>query len=177
MSDELEQLQELRRAIEALEAERDCGAVLARYSFYSDHARRDEWIDLWTQDGAFDLMMYHGGDIVSGEQGEWRRTRFVGHDQLREVIYSPANEGIVGRSQHVVSGPPSTFRLVDSMTAVMVSYSVVYVKHDPDLPVVQYQNHGMNRWLFRKVDGRWYIAENIRRRMGDPASGDLFADF
>jgi hypothetical protein len=162
-------LQELRRAVAALEAERDCCAVLARYSYYSDHGRRDEWVDLWTHDGVFDLMMYHGGDIVEGEEGEWRPTRFVGHDQLRDVI--------VGRSQHVVSGPPSTFRLVDSTTAVMVSYSVVYVKDDPDLPVVQYQNHGMNRWLFRKVDGRWYIAENTRRRMGDPASGDLFADF
>jgi hypothetical protein len=76
-----------------------------------------------------------------------------------------------------MGGPPATFRLIDDGNAVMVTYSVVYVKDKPDLPVVQYQNHGMNRWTFRKVDGQWYIAENIRRRMGDPDSGKLFEDF
>jgi hypothetical protein len=35
----------------------------------------------------------------------------------------------------------------------------------------------MNRWTFRKVDGQWYIAENIRREMGGAESGTLFEDF
>ena len=173
----LGELKALRRAVTRLEAERDCAAVLARYGYYSDHGRRDEWIKLWTEDGVFDLMMFYGEDLVNSDPDQWRQTRFVGHEQLREVIYGPVNAGIVGRSQHQMGGPPATFRLIDDGNAVMVTYSVVYVKDKPDLPVVQYQNHGMNRWTFRKVDGQWYIAENIRRRMGDPDSGKLFEDF
>jgi hypothetical protein len=173
----LEELKVLRHAVACLEAERDCAAVLARYGYYSDHGRRDEWINLWTEDGVFDLMMYFGDDVVNSDPSQWRHTRVVGHDQLRGVIYSSVNAGIVGRSQHVAGGPPATFRLIDDSNAVMVSYSFVYVKEKPDLPIVQYQNHGMNRWTFRKIDGQWYIAENIRRKMGDPESGKLFEDF
>jgi hypothetical protein len=39
---------------------------------------------------------------------------------------------------------------------------------------VQYLSHSMNRWTFRKVGDQWYIAEDIRRRMGSPDSGALF---
>jgi hypothetical protein len=172
-----EELQALRRAVTCLEAERDCAAVLARYGYYVDHGRRDEWVNLFTEDGVFDNIMYFGDDIVNSDPALWRQTRFVGHERLREMIYGPANASIVGRSQHQVGGPPATFRLIDDNNAVMVSYSVVYVKEKADLPVVQYQNHAMNRWTFRKVDGQWYIAENIRRKMGSTESGTLFEDF
>ncbi|MDQ1475259.1 MAG: hypothetical protein QOE62_488 [Actinomycetota bacterium] len=174
----LGELKALRRAVTCLEAERDCAAVLARYGYYSDHGRRDEWVRLFTEDAVFDLMMYFGDDLVNAAPDQWRLTRFVGHEQLREVIYGPANAGIVGRSQHQVGGPPATFRLIDDSNAVMVTYSVVYVKETADFtPLVQYQQHAMNRWTFRKIDGQWYIAENIRRRMGSPDSGTLFEDF
>jgi len=43
--------------------------------------------------------------------------------------------------------------------------------------LVQYQQHAMNRWTFRKIDGQWYIDENIQRRMDSPDSGTLFEDF
>jgi hypothetical protein len=173
----LEELQALRRAVACIEAERDCAAVLARYGYYVDYGRRDEWVNLFTEDGVFENMVYHGDDIVNSDPALWRQTRYVGRDQIRDMIYGPANASIVGRSQHQVGGPPAIFRLIDADNAVMVSYSVVYVKDKADLPVVQYQNHATNRWTFRKVDGQWYIAENIRRKMGTPDSGKLLEDF
>jgi hypothetical protein len=173
----LEELQALRHAVTRLEAERDCAAVLARYGYYVDHGRRDDWVNLFTKDGVFENMLYYGDDIVNSDPALWRLTRFVGHDQLREMISAPVNAKIVGHAQHHVGGPPSAFRLIDDDNAVMVSYSVVYIKENPDMPVVQYQNHGMNRWTFRKVDRQWYIAENIRRRMGSADTGTLFEDF
>lgn len=179
VSDEgLAELESLRRTVARLEAERDCATVLARYGFYIDHARREEWVKLFTEDGVMDVMMYHGEDLMKPDPAHWRQTRFVGHDQLRGIVNSPANASIVGHSQHQMGGPPAAFRLIDDTTAVMVTYSVVYVKDADDLtPTVHYQNHAMNRWVFRKIDGQWYIAENVRRGMGSPDSGTLFADF
>ena len=40
-----------RRRIVALEAERDCRELLARYGFYADHAMAEEWVGLFTADG------------------------------------------------------------------------------------------------------------------------------
>jgi SnoaL-like domain len=173
-----DEVKALLRAVTRLEAERDCATVLARYGFYCDHARRDEWVKLFTEDGVVDVVMYFGEDLTKPDPANWRRTRFVGHERLRELINSPANVSIVGRSQHQMGGPAAAFRLVDDSTAVMVTYSVVYVKDMADpTPHVGYQNHAMNRWTFRKVDGQWYIAENIRRGMGTPDTGTLFEDF
>jgi hypothetical protein len=174
----LEEMRSLRAAVNRLEAERDCADVLSRYGFYSDHGRRDDWISLFTEDAVFDLMMYYGDDVVNSDPAEWKRTRFVGHEQLREVIYSRVNAGIVGRSQHSVGGPPASFRLIDENVAIMVTYSIVFAKDANHFtPLVQYQNHAMNRWTFRRVESKWYIAENIRRRMGSPDSAELFEDF
>jgi hypothetical protein len=173
----LDELRSLRSAVTSLEAERDCASVLARYGYYVDHGRRDEWVHLFTEDGVFENTLYYGDDIVNSDPALWRLTRFVGRDQLLEMISAPVNTKIVGHGQHHVGGPPATFRLIDDENAVMVSYSVVYIKDNPDSPVVQYQNHAMNRWTFRKVDGQWYIAENVRRKLGSADSGTLFADF
>jgi hypothetical protein len=160
-----------------LEAERDCTAVLSRYGYYSDHGRRDEWVNLWTEDGVFDHLAYYGDDILNSEPHLWQRAAITGHRELHDLIYGPGNASIVGRSQHVAAAGANSFRLVDGGTAVMVTYSIVYVKQNLDAPVVSYQNHGVNRWTFRKIDGQWYIAENVRRKMGDATTGELLKDF
>jgi hypothetical protein len=172
------EIQELRHAVTRLETERDCAAVLARYGYYADHGRREEWVNLFTEDGVMDLMMYHGQDLQKADPAQWRHTRFVGQEQLRTLINSPAHASIEGHSHHKMGGPPATFRLVDDTTAVMVTYAIVYAKDAGDLgSSMQYLSPSMNRWTFRKVDGQWYIAQDIRRRMGNPDSSALFEDF
>jgi hypothetical protein len=172
-----DELRELRKAVFRLEAERDCASLLAKYGFYCDHGEREKWIALFTEDGVIDLLMHYGEDLTQPNPESWRQTRFVGHDGLRELIYSDVAAAIVGRSQHQIGGPPALFRLLDPSTAMMWTYSVVYVKdmRDPR-PVVQYQNHAMNRWTFRRLDGHWLISENLRRSMGNPESAMLFED-
>jgi len=81
----LGELKALRRAVTRLEAERDCAAVLARYGYYSDHGRRDEWIKLWTDDGVFDLMMFYGDDVVNG-------TRASGSTHARRPRSAPRRD-------------------------------------------------------------------------------------
>src|SRR5260370_10343270 len=108
-----EELQALRRAVMRLEAERDCAAVLARYGYYVDHGRRDEWVNLFTEDGVFDNIVYFADDIVNSDPALWRQTQFFAHVQLREMIHGPANASIGGRSQHQGGGPPATCRVVD----------------------------------------------------------------
>jgi hypothetical protein len=174
----LNELKALRLAVTRLEAERECAALLARYGYYCDHGRHHDWVKLFTEDAVMDLMMYYGENIVSADPDQLRQTRFVGHKQLLELISGPVPTSLVGRSQHQMGGPPATFRLIDENNALMVTYSVVYAKDMSDpKPIVQYQNHAMNRWTFRRIDGRWYIAENIRRRMGGQDSSALFEDF
>jgi hypothetical protein len=128
----LEELKALRRDVARLEAERDCNAVLSRYGYYSDHGRRDEWVALWTEDGVFDHMAYYGDDILQPEPALWRRAAITGHKELHDLIYGPANASIVGRSHHVAAAGANSFRLVDDDTAVMATYSIVFVKQNPD---------------------------------------------
>lgn len=174
----LREIQELKQAVRRLEAERDCAAVLARYGYYADHGRREEWINLFTEDGVMDIMMYYGEDLQKPDPAHMRHTRFVGHEHLRELINSQAHASIEGHSHHKMGGPPSTFRLIDDNTAIMVTYAIVYAKDADDVgSSLQYLSPSMNRWTFRKIDGRWYIAEDIRRRMGSPYSSALFEDF
>ncbi|MDB5584071.1 MAG: hypothetical protein JWR80_9247 [Bradyrhizobium sp.] len=179
MSNEiLEELKALRRAVAVLEDERACSQLLARYGYYADFGRHDDWVNLFTKDGVLDVLMYFGEDITNPEPDKWKQTLYEGHDRLRELITGPVPASIVGRCQHQMGGPPSSFRLVDENNAIMVTYAVVYIKDmfNPE-PNVQYQNHMMSRWAFRKVDGEWLISENVRRGMGIPGGSKLFEDF
>ena len=73
-----------------------------------------------------------------------------------------------------MEGRPAIFRLLDVDTALIVSNSVVYSRTvGNDAPAVQYQNHSLNRWIFRRRGGNWRIAENVRRPIGSGGAAAL----
>jgi hypothetical protein len=58
---------------------------------------------------------------------------------------------------------------VDGDTAQAESYSMTLLREGDETVV---RSAGMIRWSFRRVGGRWYIAEKYRRPPGDQ---DLYA--
>ena len=88
--------------------------------------------------------------------------RFVGRKELFDCINAPVTCGLsIALNTRWTDTP--IFRLMDDETAVIVSNSLVVARSEGHhAPIVQYQNC-LNRWTFRRVDGRWLIAENLRR--------------
>jgi hypothetical protein len=164
-----------------LEAERDCHGLLARYGFYADHGLYDEWVDLFTEDGVMDFTFYDDTDYYDEKMRPrtldptsvelpLRNARFVGRAELDDCIRAVRHERFSGKAQHHMDGQPSVFAQTGDDTAVIISNSIVYCRSvGSTAPSIQYQNHCLNRWTFRRRDGRWRISENIRRVMG---SGD-----
>jgi hypothetical protein len=155
----------------------------------TDHALAAEWVDLYTVDGVMDFTYFDDADYFDDDMKSrtvdpatldfpLKSGRFVGRDELYAGITTPRHKRIEGRCQHHMDGQPAMFRLVDDETAVIVSDSIVYARARGNFaPAVQYQNHALNRWTFRRVDGRWRIAENIRRPMGSDGAGELLSGF
>jgi hypothetical protein len=171
----------------AVEAERDCRELLACYGFFADYGLNKEWVDLYTEDGVmefsfYDDTQYYDNSLWPGVEDprtvEFPLTsyRFDGTEELYACITAPRHERIMGRAQHQVGGQPSVFRLVGEDNAFIISTSIIYARAENNYsPTIQYQHHCLNRWEFRRVEGRWLISKNIRRTMGDKTGVDLLA--
>jgi len=177
----------MAQRIGLLEDERDCRELLARYGFYADHGLSEKWVDLYTEDAVMDFWYYEDDEYYDEEMQPravdprtlnfpLKNGRFVGRKELYDCIDAPRHLRIVDRAQHQMDGQASIFRLIDQDTAVIVSNSVVIARSEGHhAPSLQYQNYCLNRWTFRRVDGRWLIAENRRRPMGSGGAEELLA--
>jgi len=178
---------DLAARIEALETERDCRELLARYGFYADHGMGQEWVGLYTDDAVMDFWYFDDSEYFDDEMQPrvddpraldfpLRNGRFEGRDEIQQCVEAPRFLRLVGHAQYQMDGHPSVFRLMDDGTAVIVSNSVVVARSQAHkAPVIVYQNHCLNRWTFRRVDGHWLIAENLRRPMGSGGAEELLA--
>lgn len=158
-ADVRETVRTLERRVEILEAERDIRALLTRYSITADLRLASEWVDLWTDDGVYDL----GEGNVSTYQG-----RFEGHHDLRRLITGPGMPP-EGRSQHYTDGPLQLE--IDGDEAVGEGYSVTFVEGDDGR--ARAWALGFNHWTFVRRDGGWRIRERRRRELGSTAVADV----
>jgi hypothetical protein len=159
--EELERLAALERQVRELRDERELRELLSRYSFAADVYRGPDWVGLFTEDGRYDLGDHNVDGAYSG--------RFEGADQLLELITGsgmPPEE----RSQH--HHGPAVFT-IDGDRAVAESYSITY-QLDADGAAEVYCL-GFSRWVFRRVDGRWRIAERHRRELGAGADAEVIS--
>lgn len=178
---------EIEQRLVALEAERDCRELLAWYGFYADHGFDAEWVGLFAADGVMDFNFYDDSayfdenlrpvaDDPTTVEFPVVHRRYVGSEELLDCITAPRHERIRGLCQHQVDGQPSIFRLIDLDTAVIVSDAIIYSRSVGNFaPEIQYQNHSLNRWTFRRADGQWRIAENIRKVMGTEGAAELLS--
>lgn len=157
-------LSALRRRVEQLEDEREIRYLIGRYGHYADLGYEDAWADQWAEDGIYDLVT-----VKRDGAGYASAIRFEGKDQLYVMIRDPnAHKLFEGRSMHL-----QDFNLVvriDGDEAVAHSYSMTMLREGDAVAI---RSAGMVRWRFKRIEGRWRIAEKNRRIMGD---GSAFTD-
>jgi SnoaL-like domain len=151
----------LERQVRELRDERELRDLLSRYSFGADVYRGPDWVGLFTPDGRYDLGSTNVDSAYSG--------RFDGADQLLNLITGPGMPP-EGRSQH--HHGPVVFT-VDGDDAVAESYSITYQLDAAGTAEVYCL--GFSRWVFRRVDGRWRIAERHRRELGAGAGAEVIS--
>lgn len=129
-----------------LEDREEIREVIARYDFAMDLGDPTEWANLFTEDGAF----LHSG---AGAQSEMAG-RYQGRDALRDFCQSVFDR-TKGQLRHWNNG----VQLLegDGETATMRSFIIgfsvgVY-------PIPQIFETGIYYDEFRKVDGKWYLAQ------------------
>ena len=150
------ELGKLKARVEQLEDERQVRELLARYGYNADCCRDDEYVDLWTDDGSFDLLATTYGKT---EKREWH-----GRQAIDEFIRDPATHHVPGFYSHAMHMQGNNVVAhIQGDTAVVNSYSIVL--HD-DKGNLRLRTAGNNQWIFKKVDGKWLIRERRRREIG-----------
>ena len=119
----------------------------------------------WTEDGVYDIVASPATTAYAG-----KRIVFEGREGLRRLIEDPGGHmNIEGRSGHLSSIDLRTQVVGDD--AAGESYDLVMVRESGGMVV---WGAGINRWTFRRVDGRWRIAERVRRALGGEQLRDVF---
>jgi hypothetical protein len=154
-----ERLDALERRVRELEDERALRDLLTRYSFGADVFRGPDWVELFIEDGVYDL----GGANVEGAYSG----RFAGRADLLALITGPGMPP-AGRAQHFHG--PMRFD-VDGDEASAESYSITYQLDEQNACEVYCL--GFNRWRFRRAGGHWRIAERHRRELGAGAQDEV----
>ncbi len=132
--------------------------ALAAYGFAADLGRTDAWVDLWTEDGIYDLD--------TGAHG--------GRDQLQDLIAAPANyhKSIENRSQHIAVNP---LVRVDGDMAVVEAYRMLVVKQDGEARIAA---GAYTRFELVRQGGAWKIRRQTRRLTGgEEWGGRLLRDY
>lgn len=129
-----------------LEDERAILRTLHAYGHAVDAADRDAYLDLWTQDAAFDARGRQPGDVSRVVRGVEARTDFIEHFSRPPI----------GWHKHLLIEPLVD---VDGDTARVVSYFAV-LREEEDRPIVWVFGRYRDT-LVRCSDGTWRFAERI----------------
>jgi hypothetical protein len=142
----------LEARVRELEDQEKIRRVLARYGFNADLGRSQEYLDLWSKDGLYDM----DGGQLKGEGPIW------------EMISSPTGahkSQIENRSMHAVG---NLFIEIDGDKAWAEGYSVVWVRGpDGHAP----RTAGYNHWDFVRDGDGWLMTRRLRREVGGPEWG------
>jgi len=161
------QVQALQKRVQELEDERAIRDLMSRHDYNFDCGRDEEWLRLWTKDGAYDLV-----STVKYPDGSSREVAqcWSGADGLREFVSHPEGHhrpGFYGHSMH--SAGNNMVVHVHGDTAKVNSYSLLYQEHEGTVSLVSGAN---NQWTLQKVDGKWHFQARRRRQIGSPSFKD-----
>ena len=172
LEDMAAKVQALLKRVQELEDEREIRELIARHDYNFDCGRDDAWLDLWTNDGCYDLVStvkYPDGSVRELAQS------WSGPDELRQFVIHPEGHhrpGFYGHSMHL-AGNNMVVHLEEGETARVNSYSLLYQEHAGAVALISAAN---NQWTLKKVDGRWMLQHRRRRQVGSPSfSGNLDA--
>jgi hypothetical protein len=150
-----ESIVQLQHRVQLLEDEQQLRALLSKYGFTADLGLGDEYIDLFTDDAVMDI----GARQPPG--------RFQGKGLIRRLFFDGATRSsISGYSQHHAISGPIVFQIDHETRRIRVGHTV----H----PAIHLAGANLNRWTFRRVDGRWRIAGRKNRETGTEEAARLF---
>src|SRR5829696_6574910 len=148
-----------RRSLE-LAAERGVPYVLTRYGYLSDFGSVDDFVNLFTPDGALDISMGSSyGEYASSE-------RWEGSARLHDFLADPEgrwDKSWYGNVMHVQGNNVEV--TVTGESALATGYALSVISRDGGLHVI---GASANRWELQKVDKRWLIRERTLRALTHP---------
>ncbi len=141
-----------------LEDESRIREIAALYGRYADTGDAKAYVDLYTDDGVYDMVTDNNFGI--GYDGA---KRVAGRQELLEFFDDPeVHQRMVGNAVHIQDMSMSIE--IDGDTALAYSYSMTLLRQESGVVL---RGAGMNRWTFRREASGWKIAERRRRRVGD----------
>jgi hypothetical protein len=164
----------LESRVRELEDDREIRQLLSRYGFNADQGRSEEWVDLFTENGALEVALPRawsagvGDSAAAGPDHESSENdtvvRHEGSEALRSFILDPdLHKAIEGMSLHILDH--NLLTTIDGDAATAESYNVTLVRRGSQMTLF---NASINRWTLARVHGAWKIEECRRRRPGAP---------
>jgi hypothetical protein len=155
-----DRLARLERRITELEDERAIRYVLSQYGYVSDFGSPDDFVNLFTPDGALDISM-------GASYGEYATSeRWEGRDRLHDFLADPEgrwDKSWYGNVMHVQGNNVEV--TITGSSALASGYALSVISRDGGLHVI---GAAANRWELEKVDQGWLIRERKHRALGDP---------
>ncbi|MFC6236989.1 nuclear transport factor 2 family protein [Longivirga aurantiaca] len=163
--DAASRLDALEARLRLLEDERAIRDLLSTYSSHADAMRDDDWLALWSQDGAIEVAMGEGSALLA------RPGRWSGPEGLRAFITNPDGHqrpGFYGRSMHMHGN--NSIVVVDGDDARATTYSLLLQRIGDQTVVV---GAGVSAWRFRREEGSWVVVERRRSEVGAAETAEL----
>lgn len=142
MSDLAEQVAALTKRLQVLEDQQEIIKAIATYGPAVDSLTGDALIDLWTEDGVYDV----GG-----------MRPFIGAD-VNDLVDAEVHRAYVAAGCAHVQGLPLVHVVGDE--AVATSVSRVYVRDDEQWVVMRVS---ANRWELVRTDEGWRVSYRVNR--------------
>jgi hypothetical protein len=135
---------DLKQRIQVLEDKEAILDVLARYGFTYDLMRLDEWCDLFTEDGVFNIDAHGKIDIVQGR------------DKLKALF----KEMPYLAAQHLQLG---VIIKVNGDNAKAIGFQVLTINKGDSETKPFIDNTFVRTWTLQRVKGKWLIKEAVSR--------------
>ena len=137
---------ELEQRLELLETERQILDTVNRYGDALDYGRDQEFAELFTRDGVFDVF-YANGERLHRDQGREQLARYVAAQDRAPSWYE----------KHLIHSPRITLKGSEAQ----VDSFFTALRDEGAGPVVHV--YGTYRDRFVKEEGRWRIKERVAR--------------
>lgn len=164
MSDIEDRLAALEKRVVELEDERAIRELLSRYGYYADACLDDEYLALFTEDGAMDVSQ-------GGKEDPYAVLRWQGQEAMRKFLTDRTaahGNGFAGRSMHLQGNNLTV--TVRGDTAVAAGYSFIFHQDGPQLKLL---SASTNEWHLVKSGGVWKFTLRRRRMLGAPDTADV----
>jgi SnoaL-like domain len=144
-----DRLRALEARVRLLEDQLAIYQVMAAYGPAADAGATNEAVELWTEDGIYDL----------------HARVMVGHEEIARELDGEWHQGLIGRgSAHIVSMPSVE---IAGDSAVATCHSRLYRREgDGDYRVI---SCSANRWEFARGPQGWRVTRRVSRQLDGSA--------